>query len=34
MNQTSVIFAALFVTFLVFITMRGELGQWLEVFGI
>lgn len=32
MSQTSVIFGALFVAFLVFITMRGELRQYGQIF--
>ena len=32
MNQTSVIFGTLFVAFLVFITVRGELRQYGNIF--
>jgi len=34
MPQTSVIFAALFVAFLVFITRRGDLAKWIGIFGL
>ena len=34
MRQSSVIFAALIVGFLVFITIRGELTGYLQVLGI
>lgn len=34
MSQTSTIFAALFFAFIVFITVRGELRQYLAVFGV
>lgn len=32
-SQTSFIFAAVFVAYLVFITLRGDLAKWLGVFG-
>jgi hypothetical protein len=34
MNQSSVIFAALVLSFIVFITLKGQLGQYLCVIGI
>lgn len=34
MNQSNVIFAALIIGFIVFITMRGELTAYLKVIGI
>jgi hypothetical protein len=34
MNQTSIIAGALVIGFIVFITVRGELPQYLGVFGI
>jgi hypothetical protein len=33
MSQTSFIFASVFVAYLVFITLRGDLAKWLGVFG-
>lgn len=32
-SQTSFIFATVFVAYLVFITLRGDLAKWLGVFG-
>jgi hypothetical protein len=32
MSQTSIIFAALVLAFLIFITMRGELPAYISVF--
>lgn len=32
-SQTSFIFASVFVAYLVYITLRGDLGKWLGVFG-
>ena len=34
MNQTSVIFFGLLIGFIVFITLRGELVQYMAVLGI
>ena len=34
MSQNAWIFAALFLAFIIFITMRGELGQYLKVIGL
>lgn len=34
MNQSSAIAAALLISFIVFITIRGELRQYLDVLGI
>lgn len=34
MPQTSVIIGALVVGFIVFITMRGKLGKYLETIGV
>lgn len=34
MSQTGVLFGALLLAFLVFVTMRGDLGKWLGLFGI
>jgi hypothetical protein len=34
MPQTSVIFAALLVGFIVFITVRGELPEYMHVIGL
>jgi hypothetical protein len=34
MPQNSVIFAALLIGFVVFITMRGKLGKYLEIVGV
>lgn len=34
MNQTGIIFFGLLIGFIVFITLRGELAQYLEVLGI
>lgn len=34
MPQSSVIVGALIVGFLVFITMKGELGKYLETLGV
>jgi hypothetical protein len=33
-NQTSLIFGALVVGFILFITVRGELGAYLKVLGL
>lgn len=32
-SQTSFIFAIVFVAYLIFITLRGDLAKWLGVFG-
>lgn len=32
-SQTSFIFASVFIAYLVFITLKGDLGRWLGVFG-
>lgn len=34
MNQTGIIFGCLVIGFIVFVTMRGELPDYLEVLGI
>jgi hypothetical protein len=34
MSQTSVLFGALMLGFLIFITIRGDLKQWLGLLGI
>jgi hypothetical protein len=34
MGQTGIIFAALGIAFLVYITAKGELKTWLSIFGI
>ena len=34
MTQTSVVFGALLLAFLVYITMNGDLKKWLALFGI
>lgn len=34
MDQSGVIFAALLFAFIVFITQRGELRQYLNLFGL
>lgn len=34
MNQSSSIFGALVIGFIVFITVRGELAKYLQVLGI
>jgi hypothetical protein len=33
-SQTSVLLAGLTIAFLVFITARGDLKQWIGIFGI
>lgn len=34
MSQTSIVFGALFIGWLVFVTMRGELPAYLRVVGL
>jgi hypothetical protein len=34
MSQTSIIFGALVIGFIVFITVKGELKTYLQVFGL
>jgi hypothetical protein len=34
MDQTSIIFAALALAFIVYITLNGDLSKWLSIFGI
>jgi hypothetical protein len=34
MTQTDVIFGAILVSFLVFITLRGDLTKWLSLVGL
>lgn len=34
MSQTSVVFGALMIAFLIFITIRGDLKEWLGLIGI
>jgi hypothetical protein len=34
MSQTSFVFGVVFVAFLIFITLRGDLAKWLGVFGL
>lgn len=34
MNQSNIIFAYLFLAFVVFVTVRGELGTYLGFFGV
>lgn len=34
MSQTSIIFGALLLAFIVFITIRGELQQYIQVIGV
>jgi len=34
MSQTSIIFAALLIGFVVFVTIRGELPKYLKVVGL
>lgn len=34
LSQTSFVFAVVFVAFLIFITLRGDLAKWLGVFGL
>jgi len=33
MSQTNFVFAILFVTFFVFVTLKGDLAKWLAIFG-
>lgn len=34
MSQTSIVFGALLLAFLIYITVNGDLKKWLSIFGI
>lgn len=34
MSQTSFIFASIIVAWVIFATMKGNLGKWLDIIGV